>query len=93
METLLTKDDVCKMLSITEATLKRLMERRAIQYYKVGGRVRFTTEDVEEYVRRVRVPAAPLRVTAPQVASDEKRGVGRPSTAQQTGYTPGMRVV
>lgn len=47
---LMTINDVCTMLSVSESTIRRLAENRAIPFLKVGGSVRFRLTDVNEYL-------------------------------------------
>ena len=49
----LTPDDLAKFLSISKPTIYRLINQRVIQFYKIGGSLRFKKEDVETYLNNV----------------------------------------
>ena len=89
----MTKKEVCELLNISEGTLRGIMERHELPYYKIGGCVRFSSEDVTAYVKRQVVRAVPTVITPAPVAS-VSRGRGRPLKATaDIGYYPGMKVV
>lgn len=57
-ETLLTRQDAARRLSISLTTLKRLMREGAIAYIRLPGRaVRFTAADLDAFVAAQRVEA------------------------------------
>lgn len=37
-------------LSISKGTLYRLIDKRKIRFYKIGGSLKFRLEDIEEYI-------------------------------------------
>lgn len=47
---LLTINDVMARLNVGERFVRRLIAERRIGYLKVGAKVRFTREDVDEFV-------------------------------------------
>lgn len=47
---LLTVPDACRLLSISRATLYRLMSDRIIRPVRIGGSVRFRPSDLEAFV-------------------------------------------
>lgn len=47
---LLTVGDVSTLLRISLKSTYRLVERRSVPYYRVGGVLRFKREDVERYL-------------------------------------------
>lgn len=49
--------DVAKRLGISPRTVRRLAQSRVINHCRVGGQVRFTDQDVTEYLKRTRVSA------------------------------------
>lgn len=59
----LTRADAALRLHISLRTLKRLMDARAIAYYREGNRVWFTEEQLAEYEtnRRRRLVLVPAR--------------------------------
>jgi len=54
MQELLTVDEVAKMLGVAKITIYRLLDRRAFPVYRVGRRLRFREEEIEEYLAKVR---------------------------------------
>lgn len=54
-KTFLTPDDLAIILSISKATVYRLIDKRQLPFYKVGGSLRFSKNDIEEYLNNVRV--------------------------------------
>jgi excisionase family DNA binding protein len=58
MSTLLSVKDVQERLGISESTLFRLLKRKELKGFKVGGRAwRFEESDIEDYIRRQREKA------------------------------------
>lgn len=54
---LLTDKEVAKMLGLKPATIKHWVSRRAIPYMKIGGRVRFTQDMIEQWAESKKVCA------------------------------------
>jgi excisionase family DNA binding protein len=54
---LLNMDEVCERLSISKSTLYRLTSERRIPFYKIGGRVLFSEEILQEWIEKRRVDA------------------------------------
>jgi excisionase family DNA binding protein len=54
---LLTRDDLANMLKISRASVYRLVERRQIPFFKVGGSIRFAKNDVLTFLRKGRIDA------------------------------------
>lgn len=54
-DNLLTPKDLALMLRVSTASIYRLIEGRKISFYKVGGSLRFTKEDITKYLREVRI--------------------------------------
>jgi excisionase family DNA binding protein len=52
---LLTIPEVAQLLKISGSTVRRLQQQRHIPFFKVGGRIRFTPEDVAAYLQKRRV--------------------------------------
>ena len=75
---MLTLDELCEWLNITERHARKLVERDAIPYRKVGHLLRFPEAEIEEWShpprrtrrRRVENPPGKLR-------SSPKRGITR----------------
>lgn len=54
---LLTLPQVAEILSISKAGMYRLVGQRQLPFYKVGRSLRFSEEDVQDYLSRNRVKA------------------------------------
>ena len=67
---MLTLNELCEWLNITERHARKLVERDAIPYRKVGRLLRFVESEVEEWSRpesrpvQARPEAEPARVSA-----------------------------
>lgn len=48
---------VAKHLGVSEHTLRRLVEARAIPHHRVGSLIRFTQQDLQDYVNQTPVDA------------------------------------
>lgn len=57
-EPLLTPDKLAEYLGVSKTTVYRLIEKRAMPFYKIGGALRFKQEEVIEYVKNSRVESA-----------------------------------
>lgn len=80
---LITRTQAAELLTISESSLQRLIQRGAIPAYKVGARiVRLDRADVEAYVK-----SRQTRVVQPKRKANTEPGV-RPCA-----YVPGMKVV
>ena len=51
----LTADEVAKHLKISKKVVYNLTSSRAIPYYKLGSRLRFSKTEIDEYLLRHRV--------------------------------------
>lgn len=54
---LLTIAEVAEVLKISASSVRRLQERRAIPFLKIGGSIRFDARDLASYLKRSRVEA------------------------------------
>lgn len=52
---LITPDELMKLLRISKTGVYRLVEKRAIPFYRVRGALRFDKQDVLEFLRQGRV--------------------------------------
>lgn len=50
---LLTPDEVAQFLSVSKATLYRLVNKRQFRFYKVAGVLRFKQDDLDDYLGKV----------------------------------------
>jgi len=48
---LLAPNELAELLNISKTTVYRLVERRAIRFYKIAGCLRFDLKDVEAYLQ------------------------------------------
>ena len=55
MEPLLTTEDVANFLRVDVVTVRRLVLKRELPAYRVGGEYRFIGNEIEDYVKRQRV--------------------------------------
>ena len=53
----LTIPEVAELLRISESGVRRLQQARQLPFIKVGGSVRFSTNDIFSYLERQRVEA------------------------------------
>lgn len=75
---LMTPEEVAACLRIHRGTVYRLVKSEGLRAYKVSGRIRFKTEDFEDYLERSLVQL-PQRQETPNIVRFQ--------------YKPGMRVV
>ena len=65
---MLTLDELCAWLNITERHARKLVERDAIPYRKVGHLLRFPEAEIEEWSHPARAPKprrdVPVRETS-----------------------------
>ena len=48
-------DQIAEILNVSKITVYRLVETRMIPFYKIKGCIRFTENDVLEYLDKVRI--------------------------------------
>jgi excisionase family DNA binding protein len=70
---MLTLGELCEWLNITERHARKLVERNAIPYRKVGRLLRFPEAEVEEWSRPIRKPCQTQSVDNPQHPRLKKR--------------------
>lgn len=56
MDPLMTSDEVAAILKVDVVTIRRLVSRGELPAYRVGNEYRFTETDLEDYLKRQRVP-------------------------------------
>lgn len=54
----LSPDQLAKLLKLSKATIYRLIEKRALPFYKIGGSLRFKQNEIMEYVEKCRIKSA-----------------------------------
>jgi excisionase family DNA binding protein len=55
MKKMLSTAEVAEMFNVSKATMYRLIEGRKITFYKIGGALRFTEDDVNRFLEESRV--------------------------------------
>ena len=93
MDKLLTKAEVCEVLSVSPSTLDRLIGEKALPVYRVRGCVRFRRSDLEAYLARILEPARPAVTRIPAAAPTKTKTRGRSPVQTPGHYYPGMKVV
>ncbi|MBP6859095.1 MAG: helix-turn-helix domain-containing protein [Candidatus Magasanikbacteria bacterium] len=51
----LTPDNLADILGISKTTVYRLIDKRSLPFYKIGGSLRFKQSDVMEYLEKSRI--------------------------------------
>ncbi|MGH3201781.1 MAG: helix-turn-helix domain-containing protein [Streptosporangiaceae bacterium] len=76
---MLTLDELCEWLNITERHARKLVERGAIPYRKVGHLLRFPEAEIEEWSHPAR-PSRQRHIESPRNTSNQqlKRRITRP---------------
>lgn len=54
---LLTIKEVAKLLTVSMSSVRRLQQGRRLPFIKVGGSVRFTKDDILDFLKKQRVEA------------------------------------
>ena len=44
-----------KFLNISKSSVYRLVDKRSIPFYKIGGNLRFSIDDIEGYLNTVKI--------------------------------------
>lgn len=57
MDTLLTTEDVAEFFRMDVATIRRMIGKRELTAYRVGGEYRFRRADIDAYLERQKLPA------------------------------------
>lgn len=52
---LLSTSDLSKIFNISQASVYRLIDSRRIPFYKIGGSLRFSEQDIIKYLEACRV--------------------------------------
>mgnify|MGYP000950884385 CR=1 FL=1 len=52
---LITPEDLMKFLNISKSSVYRLVDKRSIPFYKIGGNLRFSIDDIEGYLNTVKI--------------------------------------
>ena len=50
MSKFLTIKEVAEKFNVSKGTISRLMDRRKIPFFKIGGSIRFSKEDVNQFL-------------------------------------------
>lgn len=62
--TLFSREDVQKMLGISDSTMFRILSNKQIHGFKVGREWRFTEKDVQDFIDKQRQSESPTNETA-----------------------------
>ena len=54
MSHLMPMNDAAAFLCVSKRTLRRMIDRRQIPFFKVSGSIRLEQSDLENYLKRVR---------------------------------------
>lgn len=54
IQNLITPDELAKLFKISKSSVYRLVDSRVLPFYKVGGNLRFSVIDIDEYLGNVR---------------------------------------
>ncbi len=54
-QNLITPDELAKLFRISKPSIYRLVDSRVLPFYKVGGSLRFSVTDINEYLSNNRV--------------------------------------
>ena len=66
MADLLLPDDVATILKCTRDRVIRMTQRREIAHVKDGGRIKFTRQQVDDYIAANTIPAIDYRRSNPR---------------------------
>lgn len=50
MSEFLTTKEVAKLFNVSISTINRMMDNRKIPFFKIGGSIRFSKEDIKQYL-------------------------------------------
>lgn len=51
-------EDLAAYLGVSKTTIYRLVEKRSLPFYKIGGSLRFKESDVFDYIEKQRVKSS-----------------------------------
>ena len=54
-QNLITPDELSRIFKISKPSVYRLVDNRILPFYKVGGSLRFSISDINEYLSNVKV--------------------------------------
>ena len=52
---LITPEELADIFKISKSSIYRLIDKRQIPFFKIGGKLRFSKDDVSEYLNNVRI--------------------------------------
>lgn len=87
LKNLISRTAAADYLGISLTTIDRMIQDGDLPYYKIRGRIRFDTVDLEAYVDSCR------RQNQPIATPRFKRKTQRDYSSQVCEYVPGMKVV
>lgn len=51
----ITPDELAEIFKISKSSIYRLIDKRQIPFFKIGGKLRFAQKDVNNYLENVRI--------------------------------------
>lgn len=51
----ITPEELAKIFKISKSSIYRLIDKRQIPFFKIGGKLRFSQSDVNDYLENVRI--------------------------------------
>ena len=51
----ITPDELAEIFKISKSSVYRLIDKRQITFFKIGGKLRFAQKDVNDYLENVRI--------------------------------------
>lgn len=51
----ITPDELAEIFKISKSSIYRLIDKRQIPFFKIGGKLRFAQRDVDNYLENVRI--------------------------------------
>lgn len=54
-ENLITPGELAKLFKLSPTSIYRLVDKRALPFYKIGGNLRFSMADIEKYLSEARI--------------------------------------
>jgi len=54
-DNLITPKELARLFKLSSASVYRLVDKRTLPFYKIGGNLRFSTADIEKYLSEARI--------------------------------------
>ena len=89
-EKMMTKNEVCEVLNISQTTLDRIVLDGMLPVYRIRGQCRFKLSDIDFYIEACKEQRNPVEKITP-LKRKESRSKYAPELPSR--YIPGMKVV